>query len=85
VSDFERGSCRSCPASVIWASTVKGKAMPVDFEPDPDGNVQLTARPGRAPLAEFVGVGQGGLLDGEPLRHSHFTTCPNADQHRRPR
>lgn len=43
-------SCRVCPASIVWAVTVNGKAIPVDAEPSPDGNVRLTARPGQAPL-----------------------------------
>ena len=33
--------CKSCPAQVIWAVTERGKAMPVDAEPGPGGNVQL--------------------------------------------
>jgi hypothetical protein len=85
VSDFERASCRSCDAPIIWASTVKGRSMPVDFEPHPDGNIVLHERRGRGPLAEVVAAGQDGLIPGEALRLSHFSTCPQADQHRRPR
>lgn len=85
MSDFERRACGSCDAPIIWASTVKGRPMPVDAEPDPDGNILLHARPGRGPLAEVVPAGQDGLIAGEQLRLSHFATCPNADQHRRPR
>lgn len=59
--------------------------MPVDFTPTDDGTVLLTERPGRSPLAEVVAAGQDGLLAGEQLRRSHFSTCPQADQHRRPR
>ena len=85
MSDFERAFCRSCTAPIIWASTVKGKVMPVDFDPHPNGNILLHPRDGRGPVAEVVPVGQDGLLAGEQLRHSHFTTCPQADEHRRPR
>jgi hypothetical protein len=86
VSVFQQVACSSCGAPVIWATTAaKGKPMPVDVAPADDGTVLLTARPGRSPLAEVVAVGQDGLLAGEELRRSHFSTCPDADRHRRPR
>ena len=78
--------CTSCNANIIWATTAAtGKAMPVDVEPHPGGNVLLTERVGRSPLAEVVAPGQDSLIAGEPLRRSHFVTCPQADQHRRSR
>lgn len=78
--------CTSCDANIIWVTTAAtGKPMPVDVEPHPDGNVLLTERIGRSPLAEVVAAGQDSLIPGEPLRRSHFATCPQADQHRRPR
>jgi hypothetical protein len=73
--------CKSCDAPVIWAVTVNGKRMPVDADPVVaargfrlDDEVE-----GETPLAVFVQT---------PARHerlyvSHFSTCPNADQHRR--
>jgi len=84
VTDFETRPCGSCGALIVWASTAHDKAMPVDAEPNPAGNVLLHARPGRGPLAEVVPPGQL-LMGGGQLRTSHFATCPHADQHRRPR
>ncbi len=34
-------TCRVCPAEIIWARTVNGKLIPLDAEPNPDGNVML--------------------------------------------
>jgi hypothetical protein len=87
VSAFVSSSrCTSCGTNIIWATTAAtGKVMPVDVEPHPDGNVLLTERVGRSPLAEVVAPGQDSLIAGEPLRRSHFSTCPQADQHRRAR
>ena len=33
------GLCRRCGREFLWARTAKGRAMPVDPEPRPDGNL----------------------------------------------
>lgn len=33
--------CRRCGAEIRWLRTTAGKAMPVDVEPNPAGNVYL--------------------------------------------
>jgi hypothetical protein len=71
-------NCRSCGASVIWAETAMGKAMPLDETPTPTGNMVLITGKTRAVNDE----------DRELKREtytSHFATCPDAAQHRRPR
>lgn len=68
--------CSSCSAEIVWAQTVTGKLMPVDAEPSPRGNVVL-AQEGEK-LVAFVSAAP---VDGGHL--SHFSTCVNADQHRR--
>jgi hypothetical protein len=77
-------TCGSCGAQITWAVTTNGKRMPVDTEPDPNGNVVMHApAPGQLPIAAVVPRRLG---DPEPVfaRHtSHFATCPHADQHRR--
>jgi hypothetical protein len=64
-------TCRSCGADIIWVVSTNGKRMPLDA------------------LAQmrFVLSSAG---DGTPpeaqLREtyvSHFSTCPNADKHRK--
>ena len=68
--------CRSCGAPMLWVTTAKGKAMPIDSEPCEDGNVDIST--GRA-----VYVKAGETLPGIPLYKSHFASCPNAKQHRK--
>jgi hypothetical protein len=82
------GQCRDadCGAPLIWASTARGKAMPVDAEPQPDGNVLLTDVGLPSPQATVVDPAAE-PLGGWPgtLHHSHFTTCPGADRWRHKR
>lgn len=83
------GTCRSsvCGARFQWAETAKGRAIPIDLEPDPTGNVRLVARnyrPG-SPLAEVL---TGNELTqarraGEQLYLAHFATCPGRAHHRK--
>jgi len=70
--------CRSCGAPILWAETPKGKRIPIDPTPVPDGNIFLVTREGgRPPLAMPA-------ITGNPDRwKSHFATCPNADKHRK--
>ncbi len=72
--------CNSCGAEIIWAHTASGKAIPLDAEPVPFGN--LVVVPGAdGPRALSVNI--PGALG--PRYVSHFATCPNANQHRKPR
>jgi hypothetical protein len=76
--------CRSCGAPILWATTAAGgKRIPLDPDPQPDGNLLLTyPSPGSAPLAVHVDPEQLALDD--QLRYlTHFVTCPQADQHRK--
>lgn len=66
--------CKTCDAEIIWIVTPSGKSMPVD------------AKAETLWLLEPDG-GQGGSARARPVqvRKSHFSTCPQADEHRRPR
>lgn len=72
-------TCRSCGAEVIWAKTPAGKKCPYDVAVTSD-------RPG-GPGTKVVPVYS--LLDGNAERckpgeeghASHFSTCPDAQQH----
>jgi hypothetical protein len=74
-------TCRSCPAEIIWAITPKNRMMPVDAEPNPDGNVEIT----------YDGLGRAhALVHGQPpmttegvMHMPHFATCPNVDEWRK--
>lgn len=71
--------CASCQAPIFWVRTPKGKSMPLDFTPDPDGNVVIRDR-----LAHVLKAGEL-LVQGERRFTSHFATCANAAQHRKPK
>jgi hypothetical protein len=71
--------CKSCGAPIVWAVSSKGRALPLDPEPSPKGNLSLDS--GTPPKARVV---QPHGLEG-PLYTSHFATCPNAKKHRRKR
>lgn len=76
-------TCRSCQAPIRWATTARGKAMPLDPRPTSDGNVVLDNQGAAVVLADeaLAAMRDGGV----PLFTSHFATCPNANEHRRAR
>jgi hypothetical protein len=76
--------CRSCNAEIVWARTAAGKRMPLDAQPTRTGNVQLGLIGGQevaivVNTADALAAQAAGLL----LYASHFSSCPNAAQHRR--
>lgn len=81
---MERTLCRSCGALILWvvmAST--NRRMPLDAEPHTDGTIELQDD-------VTAGVLKGDVLAearaaGVPLYRSHFASCPNAAQHRKPK
>jgi hypothetical protein len=82
--------CRSCRAPMRWVSMTSGKRNPLDVEPHPNGNVLLVEHTNDAGEVWRLGVvlHNPDLLDelrelNVPLYLSHFTTCPDADEHRR--
>lgn len=82
-------ACRSCGATIRWVHTANGRAMPIDADPDPNGNVLFTGRNvrnDRGVAAPEVRVEtQAPMFDDTTSRYlSHFTTCPNADEWRTP-
>lgn len=72
-------ACRSCLAPLIWGISTKGHRMPLDKDPNPEGNIEidddsfivvLTAEAKAQPATR-------------PRYTSHFATCPNAAKHRK--
>lgn len=72
--------CRSCGAPIVWATTEKGKKMPVDTEPVSDGKFILEEEDDDS-ARKALFIGDRDPYSG-PRYSSHFSTCPNADQHR---
>lgn len=75
-------SCTSCGAPIFWRRNVTtAKAIPVDRAPDPTGGVVLVGDT----QCRFLSKAEkeAGV---EVTRYaSHFATCVNRDQHRKPK
>lgn len=76
------GSCRSCGAPIWWAMTPKGRRIPLNAPGD-------HPHPNLAVWRDDTGVLRASPTPPEGLTvtatTSHFATCPQADEHRRPR
>lgn len=71
-------ACRSCGKPILWATTAKGKAIPLDVEPSASGNIEL-----RSSIAHYVTPDVNAV---GALRYvAHFSTCPQAASHRKSR
>jgi hypothetical protein len=81
------GNCRSCNAPIRWAIFDGGKRVPLDAEANPDGNlgvIRWGPRSGSAFALPVVAVNPTGPTE-TPFRYtSHFATCPQADEWRKP-
>ena len=64
--------CKSCGANIRWERTVNGKAMPLDDKVEK--RLILTTNEKDEPFVCLVDTWQ-----------SHFVSCPDAAQHRKPR
>lgn len=86
--DPRRVRCSSCGADIIWGTTTKGSAIPLDptliraRASGPGPVVMLFVREGRVRKAfeDPDGAGEGEVIEGWV---SHFATCPHAARHRR--
>jgi len=83
-------TCRSCGASIIWATTQVGRHMPFDKLPVLTGNFFLVPHPTEGDLlALHVDSDHFAAIHGrtnEASRYtSHFATCPQASKHRKAR
>lgn len=85
-------NCQSCQAPIRWVKTWKnGKAMPLDAEPVPDGNIVLIGgksvviNPKTEDGPEHEGCTHPTHCRVPDMAHykSHFATCPNSRSHRK--
>lgn len=78
----EPSECRSCKALVLWVVWAhSGKRMPVDVTPHLIGNVVVSYRASANQM--IAEVYKPALHPNRNRYMSHFSTCPNATQHRR--
>jgi hypothetical protein len=71
--------CRSCREPIFWTVTEKGKNMPVDAEPDPEGKFVLEDEDAEKPRALYRPEAKGERYT------AHFATCSEADEWRKDR
>ena len=65
--------CKACGAEIIWSRTVNDKAIPLDYPPNPDGNVRIVNG-----IAHVYGPLDLLLTDdADELFMPHHATCPN--------
>lgn len=76
--------CRSCDQEMLWARTTKGKAMPLDPEPVPDGNVQIS-HDGHELTATILAKDrlEAARVAGARLYRPHHISCPQGSDWRR--
>lgn len=74
---MQKDHCASCKAEIFWATTEKnGKAHPINYAPDPEGNVVIIAPADpREPLVASMDVG---FRKNGPRYMTHFATCPDS-------
>lgn len=80
--------CKSCGAAIVWAKTTSGRTMPVDAEPTDDGTIHLNGSDCEVlSKADREAVLAADDLSGRytRLHKSHFSTCPQAARHRKPK
>lgn len=77
--------CRGCGREIIWAKTDKGKNMPVDPEPAPNGTFVLLRVGGELRARHYsVAMEHVSEVDRPQERYvSHWATCPDAQDFRR--
>lgn len=76
--------CRSCGADVLWAVTSRGKPIPIDPEPRPDGNIVVDpVERGRPRSCHYATKLERAELTS--LRVAHFVTCPDREKWRKKR
>lgn len=70
-------ACRWCPSPIVWAVTRNRKRIPLDPEPNPSGNVEVTL--GRPPFAN-VHAGPPGMFDKWVAYMPHHATCEGVNR-----
>ena len=84
----ELGKCRSCGKPIIWVTMVaSGKKNPLDSLPTPKGNVVLVPE-GNGDTARVLNAEELKAAQAKEANYlylSHFATCSQAKQHRKPR
>lgn len=81
--------CRSCGANIRWViSDSTGKVIPIDADASAKGNLRMLktlSQNGQAVVVVVSGAEREALRARGEAFMSHFATCPQGPQWRRPR
>ena len=77
--------CARCKQPLRWVRTERGKRMPLNPDPVPDGNVAIVDGVVVVLAPAVLSRMRAEGLDKLELYKSHFATCPYAGEFRRPR
>jgi hypothetical protein len=78
------GICSSCGSPMTWAITdAKGRRMPLDPDPVPDGNVWVIDHPEHGAPIVGVALHHDDIPADIETYVAHFVTCTDATSHRR--
>lgn len=76
--------CRSCGAAIIWSETKNGRLIPLDAVSSLAG-LFFVSPGGHAVHVDAKGEFAESCRANSSKRYtSHFATCPNAAEHRKP-
>lgn len=71
-------TCRACGAPIRWAiTTAKGRRIPLDPEPRPDGNLHLDY------YVDYIAKDDPAPPPASQRYVAHFATCPKRARRRR--
>jgi hypothetical protein len=72
--------CRACDTLIEWCVTEAGKKMPVDLEPNPEGNLWKKDAMEEGSLVAVVDLF---TPEDKPRFMPHWATCPSAEEFRK--
>lgn len=75
---MDRAKCRSCQADIIWIRSSNNNLMPLDAQPNPEGNIVIKDGVAHVMKGDLFEE----MLEGERYM-THFATCPNSAKHRK--
>lgn len=78
-------TCKTCGKQIFWAKTIKGHNIPMDMSPSTDGLFVLVQDGGSMLALHVSDQDQRAKREverGAKRYQSHFSTCPDAAQHR---
>lgn len=89
MSRWATATCRSCYATVVWASTIHGGRMCFDATPADDDAKKaaralhvLIEQGSSRPLAQLAAMSDPDVVRSSDLYRPHNETCPQADSWR---